>query len=136
MSGLDHRKVLFWQPRADIEIGVLRQETEVRQGVHFRPGVVRLVQPRAWEDVVDFEAAHLAKKVVLQRQASAPVPCLRHAGEHVQHRIEPRSDTPLVEVTRFDPQSALCQPQFADQLVQIPAALLEDPEVLVDEALD
>ncbi len=136
VCGLDLGEVILGSAVRDREVRVLRQEAEVRQGVHLGPGVVRLVQARAWEDVVDFETAHLAKKIVLQRQASAPIPCLRHTGEHVQHRIELRSNTPRVEVTRFDPQSALSQPQFADQLVQIPAALLEDSEVLVDEALD
>jgi len=51
----------------DLEVGILRQEAEVGDGVHFGSRVVELVELSLREDVVDLKATELSEQRGSQR---------------------------------------------------------------------
>src|SRR5258705_8421509 len=114
----DLREVLLRQTREDVEIRVLRKETEVGQRVYFGLLVFPLVKLGLWEDVMHFQPAHLSEQVGFERQPSAPITGLSHTGEQVEHRVETSAEAPAGEMSRLYPKPAMPEAQLVKQLVQ------------------
>jgi hypothetical protein len=83
--------------------------------------------------VVYFQAAHLAEHAGLERQSSAPVPGLAHAGEQVEHGVEAGAEAPASEVPGFNPQPAMPEAKLLQQTLQPGSFAIEGGEILVDE---
>ena len=115
-----------------MQVRILRQEAEIRQRIDFGPRVPVFIKPCLGEDVMHFQTRHPAEHVRLERQAGAPVASLTHPGQHVEDRIEPRSEAPAGEVAGLDPETALREPKLLDQRIEAPVRSLERRQVLID----
>src|SRR5262249_5302154 len=102
----------------DLKVGLLREEREVRDRVHLRPGIPGLVEACLRKDVMNLETTARAEKMTRQLDARLPVAGLPDAREHVEKRVEPRALAPSGEVSRTKAQVTAVLSQSLDQMVE------------------
>src|SRR6476619_300175 len=105
MSCFDLRKISLRQAVADDAVCILCEKAEIGESIDLRSTVLlrALVKLCFRKDVMYFQPTHFTEHVGPKRKAGAPISCLSHPRQQIEHWIKAtaeRSTSPVTGLRR------------------------------------
>ena len=128
-------EVLGRIPIRHLQVGLLRQEGEVRQRIHFRSRVLVAIQQRLGKDVVNLQTAEIPPSRYSTARARSPSRASLDPRQHVEQRIEARTLAPAEKVVGMNAKIAAILAQLGNQAIQPAIQVFDQVQVLIEDCL-